>query len=113
MSEEDRKTIDEGSLDRRLIHLDRAAFPPSQSQSHGSKGGLGKYRLAADVRVDIGRSHRSMSGVYEIGGQEYLEGIGAGQAEGDAQEDVLVVGAIDLEAQCAQVGSDRDEGKQC
>jgi hypothetical protein len=39
-----------------------------------------------------------MSGMYEIGSEEHLEGQCSGQAEGYAQEDVLVVGAVDLEA---------------
>jgi hypothetical protein len=39
-----------------------------------------------------------MSGMYETGSEEHLEGQCSGQAEGYAQEDVLVVGAVDLEA---------------
>lgn len=43
--------------------------------------------------------------MYQIGRQEHMESKCTSQAEGYAQEDVLVVGTIDLKAQCPQVGS--------
>jgi hypothetical protein len=41
--------------------------------------------------------------MYAIGGKEHMESECAGQAEGYAQKDVLVVGAVDFEAQRSQV----------
>jgi hypothetical protein len=44
-----------------------------------------------------------MSSVYKVGGKEHVEGECAGAAKGHAQADIFVVGAVDPEAQCAQV----------
>jgi hypothetical protein len=98
MSQEDCATTAEGATHRRILRLDGATFPTGQDQDHDSEGGLGQHRLAADIRPYACRPHRTMSLMYEIGGKEHLEGECAGQAEGYAQEDVLVAGAVDLEA---------------
>jgi len=96
--EEDRPTSDESSFDRRIVHLDRTAFPTSKAQGHGPKRSLGQHGPAAGLRAYVGRPHWSMSRLYAIGGEEHLEGRRAGQAEGDAQANLFVAGAVDLKA---------------
>jgi len=74
MSEEDRKAITKSSTNRRIIYLDRAPFSTSKDQGHDPERGFGQHCAAADIRPHACCSHWTMSGMYEIGSEEHLEG---------------------------------------
>lgn len=98
MSKEDFKTTTKSQIDRRLVRMDGTPLPTSQDQSHYPKGGSRQHGLTTDIRPHARCPHWTMSSMYETGGKEHMEGECASQAEGHAQEDFLVVGAIDPEA---------------
>ena len=50
-----------------------------------------------------------MPGLHQVSCEEYMEGVGASAPEGAAQADVLVPGAVDLEAWRSE-GHDLSQG---
>jgi hypothetical protein len=78
LPEKDRSTFDESPLDRRLVYLDRTAFPSSQAQNHRPEGSFGKHGPAASLRAHLGRPHRTMSRLYATSSKEHLEGVRPG-----------------------------------
>ena len=81
MFEEDFSTFDEGSIDRRLFHLDRTPLSTDQTENHDPKRSSRPYRPSTDFCPHPRRAYRSMSVMYEYGGEEYMESDGSGQAE--------------------------------
>jgi len=74
MFEEDRKAITKSPTNRCIIYLDRTPFSTSQDQGHNPERSFGQYRLTTDFRPHARCPHRTMSGMYEIGCEEHMEG---------------------------------------
>jgi len=74
MFEEDRKAITKSPTNRCIIYLDRTPFSTSQDQGHDPERSFGQYRPTTDIRSHACCSYWTMSGMHEVGSEEYMEG---------------------------------------
>lgn len=85
--------------------MDGTPFKTTKGRSHHSEGNLDQHRVAADFRLASDCARWAVPRLCEVSREEHMEGECAGATEGQPQEDVLVPGTIDFEAQRPQVSA--------